>query len=48
MADVSAFKADITKGETKNVKENILNLIDKVDAFEEAFDKRKEVIIGVT
>jgi hypothetical protein len=48
MADVAAFKSDITKGETKNVKDTTMNLIDKVDAFEEAFDKRKEVIIGVT
>jgi hypothetical protein len=47
-ADVDAFKAEIAKGETKNVKEILQNVTDKIEAFEETFDKRAEVILGVT
>ncbi len=47
-ADVDAFKAEVTKGETKNVKERVQNIADKMEAFEETFDKRTEVILGVT
>ena len=46
-ADVDAFKAEITKGETKNAKEKIQNITDKIEAFEETFNKRAEVILGV-
>ena len=46
-ADVDAFKAEIAKGETKNVKETVQSIADKVEAFEETFDKRAEVILGV-
>jgi outer membrane murein-binding lipoprotein Lpp len=47
-ADVDAFKAEIAKGETKNAKEKIQNITDEIEAFEETFDKRIEVILGVT
>jgi hypothetical protein len=47
-AYVDVFKAEIAKGETKNSKERIQNITDKIDAFEETFDKRQEVILGVT
>ena len=47
-ADVDAFKAEIAKGETKNAKEEIQDITDKIEAFEETFDKRAEVILGVT
>ncbi len=47
-ADVDAFRAEVTKGETKNVKERVQNIADKIEAFEETFDKRTEVILGVT
>ncbi len=47
-AEVDAFKAEITKGEAKNAKERIQDLADKVEAFEDTFDKRQEVIIGVS
>jgi hypothetical protein len=47
-ADVDAFKAEIAKGETKNAKEKIQSITDKVEMFEETFDKRAEVILGVT
>lgn len=43
-----ALKADIVKGETKDVKERIQNIADEIEAFEETFDKRTEVILGVT
>ena len=45
--EVDAFKAEIAKGETKNADERIQNITDKIEAFEEAFDKRAEVILGV-
>ena len=46
VADVEAFKAEITKGEAKNAREQIQSVSDKLEAFEEAFDKRQEVILG--
>jgi hypothetical protein len=46
--DVDVFKAEIAKGETKNVKERVQNIADKIEAFEETFDKRTDVILGVT
>jgi len=48
VADVDAFKAEIAKGETKNAKERIQGIADKIEVFEEAFDKRQEVILGVS
>jgi hypothetical protein len=47
-ADVDVLKAEIAKGETKNVKEKVQNITDKIEAFEKTFDKRSEVILGVT
>jgi hypothetical protein len=47
-ADVDAFKAEIARGETKDVKEKVQNIADKMEAFEETFDKRTDVILGVT
>jgi hypothetical protein len=47
IADVDAFKVDVTKGEASNAKTRIQSVVDKLDAFEEAFDKRNEIIIGV-
>ena len=47
-ADVDVFKAEIAKGETKNIKKKVQNITDKIEAFEETFDKRAEVILGVT
>ena len=48
VADVEAFKAEITKGEAKNAREQIQIISEKLEAFEEAFDKRQEVILGAT
>lgn len=47
-ADVDAFKAEIVRGETKDVKDKLQNIADKMEEFEETFDKRTEVILGVT
>ena len=47
-ADVDTFKTAIAKGETKDVKEKVQNIADKMEAFEETFDKRTEAILGVT
>jgi molecular chaperone GrpE (heat shock protein) len=46
-ADVNTFKAELASGETKNLKEGIQNITDKLESFEETFDKREEVILGV-
>ena len=46
--DVDAFKAELAGGETKSLKDRIRSITDKVEAFEDTFDKRAEVIIGVT
>ncbi|UCF45426.1 MAG: hypothetical protein JSW44_01990 [Candidatus Bathyarchaeota archaeon] len=46
-ADVGAFKAEIKKGETKNANEKIQNISNKIETFEETFDSRQEVILGV-
>jgi type VI protein secretion system component VasF len=47
-ADVDAFKAEVSRGETKDVKEKVQSIADKMEAFEETFDKRTDVILGVT
>jgi len=46
--DVDAFKAELMTGEFKNSKERIQNLTEKLETFEETFDKRDEVIRGVS
>lgn len=48
IADVGTFKSEVMKGEFKNAKERIQNLVEKFEAFEETFDKREEVILGVS
>ncbi len=45
-ADIDGFKAEIAKGETKNAKERVQSITDKIETFEETFDKRTEVILG--
>jgi hypothetical protein len=47
-ADADAFKAELITGEFKNSKEGIQNLTEKLETFEETFDKRDEVIRGVS
>ena len=47
-AEVDAFKAELAGGETKNLKAKIQALTDKLEGFEGTFDKRDEVIRGVS
>jgi len=46
--DVDAFKAELIAGEFKSMKERIQNLAERLETFEETFDKREEVILGVS
>ena len=48
IADVDTFKAELMTGEFKNSKERIQNLTAKLETFEDTFDKRQEVILGVS
>ena len=47
-ADVTAFKTALASGDTANLKDRIQQVTNGVDAFEDTFDKREEVILGVT
>lgn len=47
-AEIDILKAELTSGETKNMKSRIQTVTDKLESFESAFDKREEVILGVT
>ena len=46
--EASAFKAEIMKQEYDKAKNRIQSLSDTLDAFEEEFDSRQEVILGVS
>jgi hypothetical protein len=45
--EIDAFKAELSSGETKNLKTRIQNVTDKLESLEDTFDKREEVIMGV-
>ena len=45
---VESFKDDLSKGETKNIREKIQQISDKILDFEATLDKRQEVILGVS
>lgn len=45
--EVNTFKAELTSGETKNMKNMIRTITDRVEKLEGTFDKREEVILGV-
>jgi hypothetical protein len=47
-AEIDAFKADLASGNTSNLKSRVQNVTDKLEALEETFDSRREVILGVT
>lgn len=47
-ADVEAFKAEVAQSEFKNSKDRIQNIVNEVETFEGTFDKREEVILGVS
>ena len=46
--EVEAFKADLTAGNTSNLKSHVDAVTDKVELFENTFDQRNEVIMGVS
>jgi len=46
--EVNNFKSEVAKQEIKNAKTRIQNLTDTLEAFEETFDNRQEVILGVS
>ncbi len=45
--EIDAFKAELSSGDTKNMKTRIQNITDKLENFESTFDSRDEVIMGV-
>ena len=47
VTEVDAFKSEVMKQEVKKAKDRIQHLTGTLEAFEETFDKRGEVILGV-
>jgi hypothetical protein len=47
-AEIDALKAQLLGGDTSNLKDKIQGVTDKVELLEDTFDKRQEVIVGVT
>jgi hypothetical protein len=45
---IDAFKAQLLGGDYSNLKDKIQSVTDKLELLEDTFDKRQEVIIGVT
>jgi hypothetical protein len=45
---VDALKTQLMSGDFSSLKEKVQGVADKVEMFEDAFDKRQEVIMGVT
>ncbi|MCL5878034.1 MAG: hypothetical protein M1540_09515 [Candidatus Bathyarchaeota archaeon] len=48
VAEVDGLKAQLLGGDYTNLKAKIQTVTDKVELLEDAFDKRQEVIVGVT
>ena len=48
VTEVDTFKAEVMKQEVKKAKDRIQNLAEILETFEETFDKRGEVILGVS
>ncbi len=46
--EIDGFKADLSSGSSANLKTRIQSVTDKLDNLENTFDKREEVILGVT
>jgi hypothetical protein len=46
--EVEAFKTEVTKQEVKKAKEHTQHLVETLEDFEKTFDKRGEVILGVS
>jgi hypothetical protein len=47
-ADIDALKAQLLSGDYSNLKDKIQGVADKFELLEDTFDKRDEVIAGVT
>ena len=47
-AEIDAVKAQLMSGDYSNVKDKIQAMADKLELLEDTFDKRQEVIAGVT
>lgn len=47
-AEVDAFKAELASGEYGKLKDRLKTVTEKLEAFEDTFDKREEVILGVS
>ena len=47
VSEVDAFKAEVMKQEIKKAKERVQHLGETLEALEDTFDKRGEVILGV-
>jgi hypothetical protein len=45
--EIDAFKADMANGVTSNMKTHVQAVTDKLEALENTFDSREEVILGV-
>ena len=45
--EVATFKGEVMRQEFGKVKERVQSLFDTLEAFEEAFEKRQEAILGV-
>ena len=45
---IDAFKAQLLSGDYTNLKDKIQSVTDKLELLEDTFDKRQEVIMGVT
>ncbi len=46
-ADIDTVKGQLLSGDYSNIKEKVQGITDKLEALEDAFDKREEVILGV-
>ncbi len=46
--EIDAFKADLTNNVTATMKTHVQAVSDKLEALENTFDSREEVILGVT
>jgi hypothetical protein len=47
-AEIDAFKAQLLSGDYTSLKDKIQSVTDKLELLEDTFDKRQEVIMGVT
>jgi len=46
--EIDAFKADLASDVTANLKSRVQNVTDKLESFEDTFDQRNEIIMGVS